>query len=112
MNADPAPERAASAGQRPDASRPFGGAIALDSLTASIGQHTALRRRAAHPLALAPLVELLSGKHVAGADRLEDVMSRVRSESWGLPGGPQVVRQTAAEAYLHAPAPAARSRSG
>src|SRR5206468_9827191 len=53
--------------------------------------------------ALPPLVELLAGKHVSGADRLEDVMSRVRSESWGLPGGPQIVRQTAAEAYLHAP---------
>ena len=54
-------------------------------------------------MALPPLVELLASKHVSGADRLEDVMSRVRSESWGLPGGPQVVRQTAAEAYLHAP---------
>ncbi len=30
-------------------------------------------------------------------------MGRVRSESWGLPGGPQVTRQTAAEGYLHTP---------
>jgi len=103
MNADPAPERAENAGQRPDASRPFGGAIALDSLTASIGHTPLSADERAHPVALPPLVELLAGKHVSGADRLEDVISRVRSESWGLPGGPQVVRQTAAEAYLHAP---------
>jgi alginate O-acetyltransferase complex protein AlgJ len=103
MNADPAPERPADAGHRADASRPFGGAIALDSLTASIGKTPLSDDERAHPLALPPLVELLASKRVSGADRLEDVMSRIRAESWGLPGGPQFVRQTAAEAYLHAP---------
>jgi alginate O-acetyltransferase complex protein AlgJ len=102
MNADPAPEAPLDAGRRPDASHPFAGAIALDSLTASIGGTTLSPEERAHPLAVAPLVELLSSKHVAGADRLEDVVSRVRSESWGLAGGPQIVRQTAADAYLHA----------
>ena len=35
----------------------------------------------AHPLALPPLVELLAGKHVSGADRLEDVdVARPRRE--------------------------------
>jgi hypothetical protein len=101
MNADPAPEGQPDAGRRPDASHPFGGAIALDSLTASIGRTALSAEERAHPLAVPPLVELLASKHVAGADRLEDVVSRVRSESWGLAGGPQIVRQTAAEAYLH-----------
>jgi alginate O-acetyltransferase complex protein AlgJ len=102
MNADPPPEALSDAGRRPDASHPFGGAIALDSLTASIGRTALSPEERAHALAVAPLVELLASKHVAGADRLEDVVSRVRSESWGLAGGPQIVRQTAAEAYLHA----------
>jgi hypothetical protein len=102
MNADPAPEQPADAG-RPDASHPFKGAIALDSLTASIGRTPLSVEERAHPLALPPLAELLASKHVAGADRLEEVMSAVRSESWGLAGGPQLVRQTAAEGYLHDP---------
>jgi alginate O-acetyltransferase complex protein AlgJ len=103
MNADPPPEQPPGAGQRPDAGHPFGGAIALDSLTASIGRTPLSADERAHPVALPPLVELLASKHVPGADRLEEVMSRVRAESWGLPDGPQFVRQTAAEAYLHEP---------
>jgi hypothetical protein len=70
MNADPAPERPADAGQRADASHPFGGAIALDSLTASIGKTPLSDDERAHPVALPPLVELLASKHVSGADRL------------------------------------------
>ncbi len=103
MNADPPPERDEDAGKRPDASHPFEGAIARQSLTASIGGTPLSADERAHPVALAPLVELLAAKHVAGADRLEDVVGRVRAETWGLPGGPQVVRQTASEGYLHDP---------
>ncbi|MFL5307728.1 MAG: hypothetical protein ACJ8F1_21090, partial [Polyangia bacterium] len=103
MNADPPPERDADAGKRPDASHPFDGAIVRASLTPSIGGTPLTAEERAHPLALAPLVELLPAKHVAGADRLEDVVGRVRAESWGLAGGPQIVRQTAAEGYLHDP---------
>jgi alginate O-acetyltransferase complex protein AlgJ len=103
MNADPPPEVTGDAGKKPDASHPFGGAIALDSLTGSIGGTPLSAEERTHPLALPPLVELLASKHVPGADRVEDVVSRVRAESWGLPGGPQIVRQTAAEAYLHEP---------
>ncbi|MES1210644.1 MAG: hypothetical protein ABUS79_32305, partial [Pseudomonadota bacterium] len=101
MNADPPPEGDTGAGKRPDASHPFDGAVVRASLTPSIGATPLTAEERAHPLALAPLVELLSAKHVAGADRLEDVVGRVRAESWGLPGGPQIVRQTAAEGYLH-----------
>ncbi len=103
MNADPPPERDEDAGRRPDASHPFDGAIAPGSLTASIGGTPLSAEERAHPLALAPLVELLEAKHVPGAERLEDVVDRVRAETWGLPGGPQVVRQTASEGYLHDP---------
>jgi alginate O-acetyltransferase complex protein AlgJ len=103
MNADPAPEHAGDGGRRPEATHPFGGAIAVDSLTASIAATPLTADEHAHPLALAPLVELLASKHVAGADRLDDVVARVRAETWGLPGGPQIVRQTATLAYLHDP---------
>ena len=103
MDADPPPERDADAGKRPDASHAFEGAVVRASLTPSIGATPLTADERAHAVALAPLVELLSAKHVAGSDRLEDVVGRVRSENWGLPGGPQVVRQTAAEGFLHDP---------
>ena len=105
MNADPPPEGAAagSAGRAPDTANPFGGAIEPDSLTGAITATPLTAAERAHPLAVAPLVELLTSKHVAGADHVEDVASQIRAETWGLGGGPQVVRQTAALAYLHDP---------
>jgi alginate O-acetyltransferase complex protein AlgJ len=107
MNADPPPEAAAAGdrGQRPSTANPFGGVLAADSLTGSVARTALTADERTHPLALAPLVELLLSKKVAGADRLEDVAARVRSESWGLAGGPQIVRQTATEAFLHDPGP-------
>ena len=106
MNADPPPEGglAGAANARPRVDNPFGGALVASSLTGSVGKTPLSNEERAHPLALSPLVELLVSKKVAGADRLEDVVARVRSESWGLPGGPQIVRQTAALAFLHDPA--------
>jgi hypothetical protein len=105
MNADPPPEAglASAASARPRVDNPFGGALVASSLTGSVGKTPLSPEERAHPLALAPLVELLVSKKIAGADRLEDVVARVRSESWGLPGGPQIVRQTAALAFLHDP---------
>ncbi|HVY37845.1 MAG TPA: hypothetical protein VHM31_07910 [Polyangia bacterium] len=103
MNADPPPEGNADAGKRPDASHAFDGAVVRASLTPSVAATPLTADERAHAFALPPLVELLSAKHVAGADRLEDVVGRVRAESWGLAGGPQIVRQTAAEGYLHDP---------
>jgi len=103
MNADPPPEgAAASGGATPHAAEPFGGALVTDTLTGSLAATPLTPVERAHPVALAPLSELLASKHVEGADRLEDVVARVRSESWGLGGGPQLVRQTAALGYLHA----------
>jgi alginate O-acetyltransferase complex protein AlgJ len=105
MNADPAPEGALAGdkGKTPNTANPFGGVLVLDSITGSIAGTKLSAEERTHPLALPPLVELLTSKHVAGADRFEDVVARVRSESWGLTGGPQIVRQSATEAFLHDP---------
>ncbi len=105
MNADPAPEGrpAGEKGKPPSTANPFGGALVANSLTGSVARTALSPEERAHPLALPPLVELLVSKKIAGSDRLEDVVARVRSESWGLPGGPQFVRQTATEAFLHDP---------
>jgi alginate O-acetyltransferase complex protein AlgJ len=101
MNADPEPEGAmrASTGKRPDTSHPFGGA--LESLTGTLGSLPLTPDERTHPLALAPLVELLTSKHIPGGDTLEDTAAKVRAEDWGLGGGPQLVRQTAVAAFLH-----------
>jgi len=102
MNQDPAPEHVpARSAKKPDTSHPFGGALAVDTLTGSLAATPLSEDERRHPLALAPLVELLGSKHVPGADRLEDVAARVRAEDWGEGGGPQLVRQTAVAAYLH-----------
>jgi hypothetical protein len=104
MNADPAPEAGlVRAEARPRVSHPFADVLVASSLTGSVGKTTLSPEERAHALALAPLVEQMVSKKVPGADRLEDVVARVRSESWGLPGGPQIVRQTATLAFLHDP---------
>lgn len=104
MNADPAPEPALiRQGGAPRVDHPFGGALELASLTGSIGKTSLTADERSRPLALAPLVELLASKHIPGADRLEDVAARIRAESWGLSGGPQIVRQLPADLYLHDP---------
>jgi hypothetical protein len=105
MNADPPPDPAMAGdkGKRPSTTNPFGGMLLADSLTGSVARTALSADERAHPLALAPLVELLVSKKVSSADRLEDVVARVRSENWGLAGGPQIVRQIATEAFLHDP---------
>ncbi|MGB8297896.1 MAG: hypothetical protein WCG85_20940, partial [Polyangia bacterium] len=105
MNADPPPDGAmiGDKGKRPTTTNPFGGVLVAGSLTGSVANTALSADERAHPLALAPLVELLVSKKVTGADRLEDVVARVRSVSWGLAGGPQIVRQMATEAFLHDP---------
>ena len=105
MNADPAPEGvpAAEKGKRPNLANPFGGALVPSSLTGSVARTALSPEERSHPLALPPLVELLVSKKIANSDRLEDVVGRVRAESWGLGGGPQFVRQSATEAFLHDP---------
>jgi alginate O-acetyltransferase complex protein AlgJ len=104
MNADPPPEPGlVPAEARPRVSNPFSGVLVASSLTGSVAKTALTPDERSHPLALAPMVEQMVSKKVAGADRLEDVVARVRSEAWGLPGGPQIVRQTATMAFLHEP---------
>jgi hypothetical protein len=103
MNADPAPEGDLGADAKPRVALPFGGVLASDSLTGSVARTALTPSERAHPLALAPLVELLVSKKIPGGDRLEDAVAKIRSERWGLPGGPHIVRQTASEAFLHDP---------
>ena len=103
MNADPPPEGGEASGQAPDATNPFDGAIDLDSLTGSLAKTSLTAEERAHPVSLPPLSERLASKHIKGADRLEDVIGKIRAESWGLPGGPQFVRQVASEGYWHVP---------
>jgi SGNH hydrolase-like domain, acetyltransferase AlgX len=104
MNADPEPEGMdAGAGKRPDASHPFAGALEPSTLTGSLASTPLTAAERSHPLAVVPMVEWLTSKHAPAADRLEDIASKVRAESWGLGGGPQAVRQTATELYFHAP---------
>lgn len=106
MNANPPPENAARAGvgKRPDPgslANPFKGALEVGSMTSSFASLPLTAEERSHPLALDPLVELLTSKHVAGGEVLDDVLSKVRAEDWGLGGGPQVVRQTAVTGFVH-----------
>ena len=105
MNADPAPEGSlvGDRGKAPNTANPFGGVLGADSLTGSIAGTSLTPDERTHPLALPPLVELLTSKHIVGADRLEEVVARIRAENWGLAGGPQIVRQTATELFMHEP---------
>jgi hypothetical protein len=101
MNADPPPEDAPPKG-KPDPSNPFDGNVDKTTLTSDIARTPLTENERAHPLAFPPAVEWLASKKVTGAEGLGDVAAAVRSESWGLPGGPQFVRQMATELLLHA----------
>ena len=105
MNADPAPEGSlvGDRGKTPNTANPFGGVLAADSLTGSIAGTSLTPDERTHPLALPPLLEMLTSKHIAEAERLEEVAARIRAEKWGLAGGPQIVRQTATELFVHDP---------
>ena len=102
MIADPPPEDAPPKGAKPDASNPFGGNIDKETLTADIARTPLTEAERTHPIAFAPAVEWLAAKKVAGADSLADVAAAVRGEAWGLPGGPQFVRQVVGEMFVHA----------
>jgi alginate O-acetyltransferase complex protein AlgJ len=106
MIADPEPEGMTAAGT-PSAARPFQELLERETLTGDIARTPLTDDERARPLAFAPLVEYLAARKVAGADKLEDVGSAVRGETWGLPGGPQIVRQTASELFVHRPTPSA-----
>jgi hypothetical protein len=102
MIADPAPERPPG-GSVTVPPQPFAGTIEAATLTASIAQTPLTPDERAHPLAFAPLAEYLAAKQPALAAGFEEVAAAVRAESWGLPGGPAFVPQTAADALVHEP---------
>jgi alginate O-acetyltransferase complex protein AlgJ len=106
MNADPPPEHEGTIGlgnqgtiPKTDTSHPFGGTIEAATLTATIRRTPLTADERSHPLAFGPLVEYLAAHKVAGG--LEDVVSAVRGEAWGLPPAGGVAQQSAAEVFLH-----------
>jgi alginate O-acetyltransferase complex protein AlgJ len=103
MIADPAPDALPPEGQAPDASQPFGGLLDKATLTADVNRTPLTAGERRHPLAFAPAVTYLESHHVVGAALLEEVATKVRGESWGLPSTPGVSTQAPSEAFLHSP---------
>jgi alginate O-acetyltransferase complex protein AlgJ len=101
MITDPEPEGAAALTGQAKSATPFKGLVEADSLTGDVARTSLSADERARPLAFAPLVEAMSAHKVKGASELEDVGAAVRGESWGLPGGPQIVPQTASELFVH-----------
>jgi hypothetical protein len=99
MNAEPPPESEDRASGAPETARPFGGTLDADSLTSTMRRTPLTDDERGHPLALPPLVELLSARKLGAG--LEEVVSAVRSETWGRGGGGANARQAAAELFLH-----------
>jgi hypothetical protein len=104
MIADPPPEGVGAGNEtiKPDGKPPFAGALAANSLTASIGKTGLTAAERAAPLALAPLAEWLASQSGKLATGIEDVVAAVREEAWGLGAGP-LARQNAVLGYLHDP---------
>jgi hypothetical protein len=103
MIADPPPDALPPEGQAPDTSRPFGGLIDKATLTSDVNRTPLTDGERRRPVAFAPAVSYLESHHVVGAVALEEVATKVRGESWGLPSTPGVSSQTPAEAFIHAP---------
>jgi alginate O-acetyltransferase complex protein AlgJ len=105
MIADEAPEAPSTASAQPKLEHLFGDFIDRDTLTADITTTPLDADERRQPLAFAPLSEYLLARKVEGADRLEELGSAVRSESWGQPATPGVATQSVTEVYLRAQPP-------
>ena len=81
---------------------PFDGVVVTDSITGSIGQTPLTEQERSHALAFSAAVEWLARENYQLAGGLEDVRGAIRAESWGRGGGPHLVRQQAAELFIHA----------
>jgi len=79
----------------------FGGALELDTITASRSKTLLHRSEMAQPLAFAPLVDYLARWNVKEADGLERARSAVQEETWGLKKTPGTFFQQITTAYLH-----------
>jgi hypothetical protein len=103
MIAEPPPEDERQTGGAPkyDPASVFRGLIAGDSLTGSIAATPLTKEERARPLASAPLAQWLSEREAKLAGGLEDLLSAVREENWGIGAGPPLPRQQATELFLH-----------
>jgi hypothetical protein len=103
MIAEPPPEDERQTGGQPkyDPATVFRGLVAGDSLTGSIAATPLTREERGRPLAAAPLAQWLSEKQAKLAGGLEDLLSAVREENWGIGAGPPLPRQQATELFLH-----------
>jgi hypothetical protein len=103
MIAEPPPEDARAAGGKPvyDPQSVFRSMIDGNSLTGSITSTSLTEAERARPLALAPLAQWLAEREAPLAGGLEDLLSAVREEAWGLGAGPPLPRQQASELFLH-----------
>jgi alginate O-acetyltransferase complex protein AlgJ len=103
MIAEPPPEDERQLGGTPkyDPASVFRGLIDGHSLTGSIAATPLTAAERGQALALAPLTQWLSERDAARAGPLEDLLSAVREESWGLGAGPPLPRQQATELFVH-----------
>jgi len=102
--ADPPPEwmPEPEPGAQIEVAAPFEGALEAASLAGSIRRTPLTEAERASPLALEPLAAWLASQEAKLATGLEDLLSTVRSEGWGMGSGP-LARQVATLGYLHAP---------
>jgi alginate O-acetyltransferase complex protein AlgJ len=99
---DPAPATLPPPGSGPvDAAAMFGGLIDPERIYATILELPLTQKERSHPLAFTPLVEWLAKIDYQLSSGLEDLRAAVRSEDWGGGGGPHIVRQRIAEAFVH-----------
>lgn len=103
MNADPAPEGGGEGGAVKVPAKPFKGTLEPGTLTSTITRTPLTEAERARPLAIAPLVEWLGTRKPPLGEGLEEVVSAVRAETWGLGGSAAQPRQLATDAFLHAP---------
>ncbi|OGQ90846.1 MAG: hypothetical protein A2289_06550 [Deltaproteobacteria bacterium RIFOXYA12_FULL_58_15] len=97
---DPEPEGLSpSSGQVPE--EPFGALIDRESLCASLGRTSLTDAEKRRPLVFSALVDRIAKWNYKLAGGLEDLRAAIRSESWGAGGGPHIVRQQGALAYVH-----------
>lgn len=104
MIADPPPEAALPAGETAKTAHPFAGKLDEATLTSDVGKTPLTESERRHPLAFAPLSELLQSRKVAGAEALADVGAAVRAEKWGLSLPAGSAGQLLSEVMVHTPA--------
>lgn len=101
MIAQAEPEGGAEPAGKADTANPFGGLLDAETLTSDIQKLGLSEPERSSPLAFEPLVRFLSSRKVEGVERFQELDTKVREESWGLPKRPGVVTQAPTELFLH-----------